>query len=1293
MKTYFLLFLLLIGTTYNLKSTNYYVNDNSLVGDVFTYSVGLLGNNGLTKSTPKLSLTSVLSTYSVSFLFGDTIFIDTGNYTEIQLSSPINGVVIKGAGLLYTKITKSGSDRYFMLINDNNTVLSDLKLTGYDNQTISGVQTLGIVNNIIGVKIINVQVDGSLTSSTGGGYPIEVGSGVSALFIGGGATCNTWDAGGGMHIAGTTSTITIKNYQFIGNYQLWGNGTALNISGGFINIYNTRFESNTIGGDKSGMGIDMTIGTVNVYDSYFYKNQSNILSNNIGGAVSIHGGNFRITRSIFSGNTPQPATSGIYGAGIGVTGGIVTIDSCGFTGNIGARANDVYVNGGVVLSRNCSYNSATNQVGQAGGTFSISSCGTPGKYGTVTSINTITPTYTANPILPDYLPIACVAIPCSTPTINSATPTSTICSGGTYTTNFSATTFSSQTSYSWTSSAVAGITGHSTTGNGNITETLINTGATTLTVTYSVMPIFNLSCNGPISVYTVSVYPTTTIAAASSTICSGNTATISPSGSASYTLMPGSLTGTTFTFSPISTTIYTLSGVAVNGCPIMSSTVSIVVNSNPTASISIPSTLTCSSKTISLMGSGGGTYSWTGPGIVSGSATATPSINVMGNYILTVTNNGCSNTASVSVTQNTTTPIITATNSNTLTCATTTVFLTGTGGGSYNWSGPGIIGGAATSSPTVNLPGTYNLTVTAANGCTSSTNTSVSQNITSPTITASSSTTLTCSTPTVLLTSSGGGTYSWIGPGILSGSLTANPIVNLGGNYVVTVTSSLNGCVGSYTLSVPTNTLIPTMTLTPSSVTTTCAAPTVTISAISDSDPNSLYTWTVPSTGLLNNTSISNPIASGAGIFTVVVTNTISGCVSSTQTVSITADVNTPTLIATSSETAICAGGSTILFVTGTDTYTWSSNTGSVNTNSVLVNPSLPLTTYSVVGTNTLTGCSNFALITITVNATPTIGVSSNLLNVCEGNSAIITLTGATNYTVTNPSMITTNSVLVTPTVQTTYTVVGESLGCLSVTNTITIDVNSLPQLSVANQTTCAGSKVTLVATNADTYTWTPSGIMSNSFSVSPTTNATYSVAGTNTLTGCTSTLAIVSVTVNDLPIISLISNVESACENASAQLAISNPNSAYSYSWLTNSTIVSSGTSLIFNPLLSSNAGVYLVSVTDANGCKNSVSGQIDVLICDLFIPEIFTPNGDGKNDGFVIKNVENYPDNTLKIFNRWGNLIYQKDGYLNEFEGYSNTENALGKDKLPAGTYFVVFEYGGSNTKTYNGYLLLQY
>ena len=93
------------------------------------------------------------------------------------------------------------------------------------------------------------------------------------------------------------------------------------------------------------------------------------------------------------------------------------------------------------------------------------------------------------------------------------------------------------------------------------------------------------------------------------------------------------------------------------------------------------------------------------------------------------------------------------------------------------------------------------------------------------------------------------------------------------------------------------------------------------------------------------------------------------------------------------------------------------------------------------------------------------------------------------------------------------------------------------------------------------------------------------------------------------------------------------------------------------------------------------------------MFVPEIFTPNGDGKNDGFVIKNIENYPNNKLKIFNRWGNMVYQKDSYLNEFDGFANTGDAAGKAKLPAGTYYVILEYGDGDTKTYDGFLLLQY
>jgi gliding motility-associated-like protein len=75
------------------------------------------------------------------------------------------------------------------------------------------------------------------------------------------------------------------------------------------------------------------------------------------------------------------------------------------------------------------------------------------------------------------------------------------------------------------------------------------------------------------------------------------------------------------------------------------------------------------------------------------------------------------------------------------------------------------------------------------------------------------------------------------------------------------------------------------------------------------------------------------------------------------------------------------------------------------------------------------------------------------------------------------------------------------------------------------------------------------------------------------------------------------------------------------------------------------------------------------------------------------VIKNIENFPDNKLKIFNRWGNLVYEKNGYLNEFEGFANTGDQVGKSKLPSGTYYVVLEYGDQKTETYNGILVLQY
>ncbi|MFT7606222.1 MAG: gliding motility-associated-like protein, partial [Saprospiraceae bacterium] len=75
------------------------------------------------------------------------------------------------------------------------------------------------------------------------------------------------------------------------------------------------------------------------------------------------------------------------------------------------------------------------------------------------------------------------------------------------------------------------------------------------------------------------------------------------------------------------------------------------------------------------------------------------------------------------------------------------------------------------------------------------------------------------------------------------------------------------------------------------------------------------------------------------------------------------------------------------------------------------------------------------------------------------------------------------------------------------------------------------------------------------------------------------------------------------------------------------------------------------------------------------------FSPNGDGVNDFFYIEGIEAFPDSKLNIFNRWGNEVYNKEGYLNDWGG--TWKNKL----LPDGTYFYVLTDG--NGHSYSGYV----
>lgn len=228
------------------------------------------------------------------------------------------------------------------------------------------------------------------------------------------------------------------------------------------------------------------------------------------------------------------------------------------------------------------------------------------------------------------------------------------------------------------------------------------------------------------------------------------------------------------------------------------------------------------------------------------------------------------------------------------------------------------------------------------------------------------------------------------------------------------------------------------------------------------------------------------------------------GC-SNTGTVSLAVGVG-PTVSISGGTAAVCNGSTVNLTASGADTYSWS--TGSTNA-SVSVSPSVT-TVYTVVGTSTALACPNTVVKTVTINPTPVITVSANP-TVCLGQSLALIATGATNYTWSTGSTL--SIIPVTPTANITYSVVGSfTTGCSS--NAIhAVTVHPLPSLSVTaspSNTICIDQSATLIASgiSVDAYNWN-TGATNPIIVVTPTTNTSYTITGTNNTTGCLNTRTI----------------------------------------------------------------------------------------------------------------------------------------------------------------------------------------
>lgn len=141
---------------------------------------------------------------------------------------------------------------------------------------------------------------------------------------------------------------------------------------------------------------------------------------------------------------------------------------------------------------------------------------------------------------------------------------------------------------------------------------------------------------------------------------------------------------------------------------------------------------------------------------------------------------------------------------------------------------------------------------------------------------------------------------------------------------------------------------------------------------------------------------------------------------------------------------------------------------------------------------------------------------------------------------------------------------------------------------------------------------------------------------------------------------------------NGSARAEVIGGTPPYFYSWFNRLEADSSD-----RELLGLCSGAYVLEVTDANGCTNTASDNVDNTSIEcLTTRAVITPDGGGLNEEFIIWCIEQYPDNTLEIYNRWGQLVWEQDDYDNTWIG----KTMRGGD-VPDGAYFYVFRYTINN------------
>jgi gliding motility-associated-like protein len=344
---------------------------------------------------------------------------------------------------------------------------------------------------------------------------------------------------------------------------------------------------------------------------------------------------------------------------------------------------------------------------------------------------------------------------------------------------------------------------------------------------------------------------------------------------------------------------------SINGCSSVAEVIVLEDNNAPTVAIAVPDTLTCRNPTLTLnaVGSDSGvdlTIDWTtGNGnFVMGTNSLTPTIDAPGTYLLTITDeiNGCPSSRSVTVAENMVPPLTEAGDSLTLTCRDREGRLMATDlgpGYSYAWTGSvtAPIADANTPAPLVNNDGRYYLEITNDNnGCTAIDSVDVNADQDTPDLTiAPGLSVLTCADTSLQINPGSiaepGFSYYWTSTdgNISSPDSLPGITVNEPGRYNILLTNESNGCANGTTLAITQDTIPPNVNILPPA-TLNCDVTEVTLNpGSSDLGNPFMVQWATTNGSILPGADENGATVEQGGTYQLTITNSMTGCVDSTE--------------------------------------------------------------------------------------------------------------------------------------------------------------------------------------------------------------------------------------------------------------------------------------------------------------------------------------------------------------------------------------------------------------------------